>query len=90
MDEGENHRAGQQIAAISDRSPDLVSTNRKNCIYALDNSRYFNSALGFRPFHSRRRWTDSHTFGHSHHCDCSQLSPRPNIMNSSLLVAFQI
>jgi fatty acid desaturase len=30
MDEGENHRAGRQIAAISDRSPDLISTNRKN------------------------------------------------------------
>ena len=29
MDAGDNHRAGQRIAAISDRSPDLISTNRK-------------------------------------------------------------
>ena len=80
MDEGDNHRAGQRIAAISDRSPDLISTNRKNYIYALDNSRYFNCALGFRPVHSRRRRTDSHTLGCSDHCHRAQLSPRPDMM----------
>ena len=73
---GENHRAGLQIAAIPDRSPDHISTKKKQ-IYALDNSRYFNCALGFRPSYSRRRRTDSPAPSHSHHCDRVQLNPRP-------------
>ena len=76
MDEGENHKAGLGIA-ISDGSPDFISTSRKELIYALDNSRYFNCALGFRPIYSRRRRTDSLAPSRSHHCDRGQLNPRP-------------
>jgi hypothetical protein len=74
MDVGENHRAGQRVAAPWDPSQPIEKETKLN---ALDNSRYFNRSLGFGPIHSRRGRTDSHTFSRSHHCDRAQLSPRP-------------
>jgi hypothetical protein len=37
--------------------------------YALDNSRYFDCTLGFRPIHARRRRVDSLTLSRRYHCD---------------------
>ena len=79
MDPDKNRSAGKRNSGTSDRPQDSTQPIEIKKNYALDNSRYSNCALGFRPIDSRRRRTDSRTLSRGRHCDYPQPGPpRPS------------